>query len=158
MLSKFTGQLSFRRGEALTAQVTLQLRLELLDLSPQVGYYTFVSADVQTHHFLIRLYLHFYVFGSVGIFQSIYRLFVLEPCRTDSGNHYCLAVATERVLQHAGKLAVSEGHKGPLFVFITQSIDAVGQSQQRSVDFSSLHQPQSSIFSDCASFRTSQIN
>jgi hypothetical protein len=49
-------------------------------------------------------------------------------------------------------------HKKPLFVFVTQSIDTICQSQQRPINLSTLHQPNSSIFSDSTSFGACQVN
>jgi len=48
-----------------------------------------------------------YVLGSVGVCESVTRLFKVEACRTDVSDHHGLTVATKRVLQQPSKLTVS---------------------------------------------------
>jgi len=56
---------------------------------------------MEMDHLFIGLNLHLDVFGPVGILESIDGLLVLISRRTDSGNHDCLAVSSERVLEHS---------------------------------------------------------
>ena len=76
-------------------------------------------------HLFICFYFHLDVFGPIGILKGIDGLLVLISCRTDSGNHDCLAVTSERILKHSCQLAVSEWHKRSLFVLVSESVDTI---------------------------------
>lgn len=39
------------------------------------------------------------VLGSIGVAQRAQRLLIVVVCRPNVGNHHCLGVATQRVLQ-----------------------------------------------------------
>jgi hypothetical protein len=90
-------------------------------------------------HLFIGLNLHLDIFSPIGILESIDGLLVLISRRTDSSNHDCLAVTSERVFEHSCQLTVSEWHKRSLFVLVSESVNTICQSKKRCVDFGSLH-------------------
>lgn len=110
------------------------------------------------NHLFVRLYPHLDVLGSVCVFESVGGLFILRAGRRYGDYHDCFAVATERILEHPGELGVSERDEEAFLGLVSQSVDAVGQSEERSVDFGSFPQPDSLVLSHGASFRTCQVD
>ena len=143
---------------ALCRQIIRDLRLQFVDLIFEISNYTFVSANVEINHFLVRLNTHLDVLRSVRIFQSIYGFFVLVARWTDSCDHHSFTVTSQWIFEHACQLRVSERNKETLLRLISECIDAIGKSKKWCVNFCPFSQSNSSVLSHCTSFWPCKIN
>ena len=57
--------------------ISLQLRLELINLVAQVSNDVLVGADVLRDHLFVRLDTHFDILGAIGVLERVDCLFIL---------------------------------------------------------------------------------
>ena len=74
---------------------------QIFDFSSQLSNYLTVIFDMEVYIKHIPLYNSFDLFRSVGVFQSVSRVFKTTPSRTNVRNHYCSTVATKTIFQEA---------------------------------------------------------
>mmetsp|Transcript_73097 Transcript_73097/g.128793 ORF Transcript_73097/g.128793 Transcript_73097/m.128793 type:complete len:413 (-) Transcript_73097:884-2122(-) len=129
-------EVDLRRG-LVRRGVPLQLLAQGLDLLLQgaddalvLGHVQVDGGDVRTGDDLDGL-------GAVGVPQRVVRVLVAHGAGAHGSQHDGPAVPAQRVLQHAGQLAVPVRHVAGLLLR-RQSIDAVAQGQEGAVDVDAL--------------------
>ncbi len=137
---------------------------EVVDFAAEVGDDAFVFCDVQLDEFFVFDGFGFDVFGSVGVFEGVDCFFELGGGGRDGHDHDCLAVAAEGVFEEPGELRVAVGDEGagesrvPFFVFVSESVDAVGQGEEALVDLRAFPQSDAAVFGDCAALAAGQVD